>query len=141
MVTFVAMSASRGFFLSFLLVQVMAGMIFIVSENMVALFHLPALEVTLRFYLFHVSPVIHILTALSALVIFWGAKELWKLKKAGFRIYMTGKILLGILIIYSIAHEYLREQINVPWQTILVYAVMWSVFPFLFLLQRKKLNH
>lgn len=93
-----------------------------------------------RFYPFHAGRFWQLLLALAAGVICWGAAGLWKLRRRGFYIYMCGKSLLGVTVLYCIYYDYSRVGEAVPWQTLVAYLGIWLVFPLIFSLHLKRLK-
>lgn len=128
----------RGFFLSFLLVQVMAGMLYVALGSLLAALDVHVLDPALRFYPFHAPALTGFLITTGALVTGYGAFLLWCKETKGLFFYFAGKLVLGVFTMAAVWSEYRYGGMPVPWQVILVYLIMWSIFPFLLLLHYKK---
>lgn len=115
-------------------------MIYLIAANISGLAGWKQAGLWFRFYPFHAGAFWKILTIASGIVIFAGAARIWKLQGSGWRMYLAGKILLGMVTMYCIWSGYRNVEAVFPWQVAIVYVFLWLIFPVIISLHLKRLK-
>lgn len=131
-------SIKKSFFLKFILSTIIVGNIYLCFQSLFHSLNLHLFDLYLRWYAFNVSPIYNIALLLGTLLTIYGAFKIWKHGMAGYKIYVTGKIIVLMGYIVLTLLEYQAANLSYPFILIPVLTGIEAIYPMVLYISLRK---